>query len=183
MKVLDLRCSAGHIFEGWFGSEQDYQRQRETGLLQCPMCGVLTVEKTLSTPKVQAKSNTKQTPQTPQTPQQAPSAAGQAPRGQGESAPPAHQEAVQEAAAQAMANLPPEVQAQLQAHWLSVAREVVAKAEDVGADFANEARRIHHGDAPDRAIHGEASFEEAKALMDEGVAVLPLPDGVKTTMQ
>ena len=82
-----------------------------------------------------------------------------------------------------MANLPPEVQAQLQAHWLSVAREVVAKAEDVGADFANEARRIHHGDAPDRAIHGEASFEEAKALMDEGVAVLPLPDGVKTTMQ
>ena len=39
MKVLDLRCAAGHGFEGWFASEDDYGSQRERGLLDCPVCG------------------------------------------------------------------------------------------------------------------------------------------------
>ena len=39
MKVFDLQCEAGHGFEGWFGSEEDYQSQCARGLLTCPLCG------------------------------------------------------------------------------------------------------------------------------------------------
>ncbi len=54
---------------------------------------------------------------------------------------------------------------------------VLAATEDVGRQFADEARRIHHGDAPARAIRGQADAEQLEALRDEGVEVwsLPLP--------
>ena len=45
----------------------------------------------------------------------------------------------------------------------------------VGSDFAEEARKIHYGETEEREIYGEASFEEAKDLLDEGVPVAPLP--------
>jgi len=48
-------------------------------------------------------------------------------------------------------------------------------SEDVGRDFAREARAIHAGDAPERPIHGEAKPAEARALMEDGVPVAPLP--------
>ncbi|MFN3264088.1 MAG: DUF1178 family protein, partial [Aquificaceae bacterium] len=48
LKVLDLVCEHGHIFEGWFGSEDDYTHQRETGLLACPVCGSRAVHKGVS---------------------------------------------------------------------------------------------------------------------------------------
>lgn len=52
---------------------------------------------------------------------------------------------------------------------------VKESSEDVGEDFAAEARKIHYGEADERAIHGQASLGEAKELLDEGIAVLPLP--------
>lgn len=55
-------------------------------------------------------------------------------------------------------------------------RENIEKnAEDVGDRFASEARAIHDGDKPERAIYGQAKLEEAKALIEDGVAVAPLP--------
>jgi hypothetical protein len=39
MKVLNLQCAHGHGFEGWFGSEDDFQDQLGRGLVECPMCG------------------------------------------------------------------------------------------------------------------------------------------------
>lgn len=53
--------------------------------------------------------------------------------------------------------------------------KVESESEYVGLNFAREARAIHAGDAPERAIYGEARFEEAKALLEEGVPVAPLP--------
>lgn len=55
-------------------------------------------------------------------------------------------------------------------------RHLEANAENVGADFAEEARKIHHGEADERAIYGVASPDEAKALSEEGIEVLPVPD-------
>lgn len=52
---------------------------------------------------------------------------------------------------------------------------IEANSEDVGKDFATEARKIHHGEAPARSIRGEAKLPEAKALIEEGVPVAPLP--------
>ena len=52
MKVLDLRCGAGHAFEGWFASEDDYGSQRERGLLDCPVCGNAEVVRLPSAPRL-----------------------------------------------------------------------------------------------------------------------------------
>jgi hypothetical protein len=53
--------------------------------------------------------------------------------------------------------------------------KVEASSEHVGSNFASEARKIHNGEAPERPIYGEAKPQEAKALIDDGVPVLPLP--------
>jgi hypothetical protein len=52
MKVLNLRCSLGHDFEGWFGSEDDFQLQLGTQLVECPLCGDTAVSKQLSAPRL-----------------------------------------------------------------------------------------------------------------------------------
>jgi len=54
-------------------------------------------------------------------------------------------------------------------------RKIEASSEDVGAEFAREARAIHHGEAPERPIIGEARLEEAKSLIEDGIPVAPLP--------
>ena len=74
---------------------------------------------------------------------------------------------------------------ELQAVWLRAVRKLVAETEDVGPRFATEARRIHGGEAPERAIRGQATREETEALLDEGIPVLPLPlpPGFKNTLQ
>lgn len=59
-------------------------------------------------------------------------------------------------------------------------KKVEASSEDVGTKFASEARKIHHGEAPERPIMGEARLDEAKALIDEGISVAPLPFLSKT---
>lgn len=73
----------------------------------------------------------------------------------------------------------------LQAAWLQVAQRIVAQTEDVGERFAEEARKIHYGETEERGIRGKASREEAEALLDEGIDVmpLPLPDALKGPVQ
>jgi len=62
-----------------------------------------------------------------------------------------------------------------QALMLKLARHILANTEDVGARFAEEARRIHYKEAPERGIRGQASAEEARELADEGIEVMALP--------
>lgn len=58
MIVFDLRCeAAAHVFEGWFGSSEDYEGQRERGLVVCPLCGDDRIEKAVMAPRVGAKGN------------------------------------------------------------------------------------------------------------------------------
>lgn len=52
MKVLDLQCANGHLFEGWFGSEDDFQAQSARHLVTCPVCNDATVHKRLSAPRL-----------------------------------------------------------------------------------------------------------------------------------
>lgn len=54
-------------------------------------------------------------------------------------------------------------------------KKIEANSEYVGEGFAAEARAIHDGDAPERSIYGEANGDEARALIDDGVPVAPLP--------
>lgn len=73
----------------------------------------------------------------------------------------------------------------LQAAWLTVARRILAHTEDVGSRFAEEARKIHYGEAEERGIRGQATRAETESLMEEGVAIMPLPipDVLKETLQ
>ncbi len=73
----------------------------------------------------------------------------------------------------------------LQSIWMRAVQHVMATTVDVGERFAEEARRIHYGEAEERAIRGKASAEEAQALQDEGIEVmsLPLPAAVKGPLQ
>jgi hypothetical protein len=73
----------------------------------------------------------------------------------------------------------------LQAAWLQMARQIVSQTEDVGPRFAEEARKIHYGESKERGIRGQASREETEALLEEGIAVmpLPLPEGLKGPLQ
>lgn len=52
MKVFDLHCPLDHVFEGWFGSEDDFRQQMECGLVECPMCGSKELRKGLSAPRL-----------------------------------------------------------------------------------------------------------------------------------
>ncbi len=73
----------------------------------------------------------------------------------------------------------------MQAAWLQMSRKLIANTEDVGPRFADEARRMHHGEVEPRGIRGQASAKEAVALLEEGISVLPLAlaDGAKETLQ
>ncbi len=75
--------------------------------------------------------------------------------------------------------------AALTAAWLAIAKQIVANTSDVGTQFAEEARRMHYGEAPERAIRGTTSVSEAAALIEEGIGVLPLylPEGLKEPLQ
>ncbi len=143
MIVFDLRCAAGHVFEAWFGSSEDYDAQAARGLVACPMCGDQGVEKAMMAPHVGAKGN------------RAPSES----RSVAVAASPADPAAVK-AALRALA----EAQAKM-----------LESSTYVGVGFAKEARAIHLGEVEHRPIHGQATVEEAKTLIDEGIPVAPLP--------
>lgn len=169
MKVLDLQCRQAHVFEGWFGSEGDFQDQRQRGLVQCPLCGDDHIEKRLSAPRLNLGAREPAAVL-------AGSSSGSGSPNLVASAPPSPAHAPVDASM-----LPPA----LQAAWLQLARKIVASTEDVGGRFAEEARRMHHGEVQARAIRGQATAEEAVELLEEGIAVmpLPLPAAAKETLQ
>ena len=88
----------------------------------------------------------------------------------------------QAASDQAVAQVSPQ---QLQAAWMKMVRHVMAHTEDVGTQFAEEARKIHYGEREQRNIRGQASRAETEALLDEGIEILPLPvpAGLKGPLQ
>lgn len=175
MKVLNLQCEHQHGFEGWFASEDDAQRQLAEGLVECPMCGSSAVRRLPSAPRLNLSGATSRRAQ--HTPAEDMRAAD-APRGDAKPAEPAARGLVPAAQTRApTAWLPSEdpSRRELETAWLALARELVARTDDVGNRFAEEARRIHYGEAPERGIRGQATPEETRELLEEGVPVMPLP--------
>ena len=155
MKVLDLQCSAGHRFEAWFGSEADFQSQREGGLLECPLCGNTVVEKLPSAPRLNLMTTRTSPPPT-------------------EAAPPGTQPPVPAHVPKALPVAGATQLEGLHAAWLALSRHAMAHSEDVGPRFAEEARRIHYGESDARSIRGQTTVQEAHALQEEGIDVLPI---------
>lgn len=154
MKVLNLRCTHGHLFEGWFSSEDDFLDQNGRGLIDCPLCTDKVITRMPSAPRLNL-SNTRHV-----IPPQPVAATAPAPS-------PAP------AAAPELKVTPENVE--LQAMYLQAVKQVMARTEDVGERFPEEARRIHYGESKHRGIRGQASPEERATLADEGIDVVPLP--------
>jgi hypothetical protein len=152
MILFSLICDNGHDFESWFASNDSYDFQIENDLVSCPHCNVLKISKAVMAPSV-ARGRRKKGPAQQKD---------------------AVQAAVQDAPKQEVA-LIGESGAELRKMAQELHARIVAATVDVGAEFPAEARKIHDGDAPERAIRGQASLEEARALLEEGVSILPLP--------
>lgn len=157
MIVFDLECrAAGHRFEGWFGSSGDFAEQQERGLVSCPECGSAEVIKAPMAPNLARKGN-----QLASAPVAAPIAAP----------------AVAAAASpQPMTKAPMPAEAIRLMHALhAMQTEALKDSRWVGDKFAEESRAMHYGERDAEIIHGQATQEEAEALLEEGIEVAPLP--------
>ena len=66
---------------------------------------------------------------------------------------------------------------------MKMVKHVIANTEDVGQNFAEEARKMHYGESEERSIRGQASMEETQDLLEEGIEVMPVPDALKGGLQ
>ena len=147
-----LRCDNDHMFESWFQSSAAYDSQVKRKLVDCPVCGSVKIDKAIMAPRIVGK------------------------KGRGSALP--------EAPAAVPAEVLPPVGAtplvmaqerELRAKLKELRDHIVKNADNVGESFPNEARKMHYGEIEHRPIYGEASPDEARALIDEGVEVSPLP--------
>jgi hypothetical protein len=164
MKVLDLQCAQGHGFEGWFGSEEDFQSQQARALVQCPLCGDASIRKKLSAPRLNLSR-------------------AYAPEPSDRSEQPERADR-SEQNDKALAVAGPQ-DADMAKMWMEIGRHLMANTTDVGQRFAEEARKIHYGEAPERGIRGQTSAREARELIEEGIGVLPfaMPEALKGPLQ
>jgi hypothetical protein len=152
MIVFDLECHAnGHRFEGWFGSSDDYANQQRRGLVACPQCGTSDVIKAPMAPNLVAKGNQLPAPVVKRS----------------ELAPPPVQTMSREV-------MPPEAVKMMQA-LAKMQAKALEKSRWVGEKFAETSREIHYGEREAEPIHGQATLQEAKDLIEEGIEVAPLP--------
>ena len=153
-----LRCDRDHTFESWFQSSSAYESQVRRKLVSCPVCDSVKVEKAIMAPRIVGKKGRE-------------SAAPLA------EAAPAPVPAVAETPAPAAGPTPLMMtqERELRVKLKELRDHIVKNADNVGEKFPNEARKMHYGEIEHRPIYGEASPEEAKSLIEEGVEVPPLP--------
>ncbi|EKU30348.1 hypothetical protein C660_08889 [Alcaligenes sp. HPC1271] len=136
------------MFEGWFSSRESYDEQISRGLLCCPVCDSHEVKRKLSAPRINVGA------------QESLGAPASAP------VPPP-----------LPSTMPTEAQMRaIQGQLLQELRSVIRKSDDVGTQFAQEARRMHEGDIEPRAIRGQATVQEYQELADDGIIAMPIPD-------
>ncbi|ODM72231.1 DUF1178 family protein [Bradyrhizobium elkanii] len=144
-----LRCERGHQFESWFQSSSAYESQEGRHLIDCPSCGSSKIERAIMAPQVVSKKGREPARPAPTAPV--------------------------EAAGNESTSLMMAQERELRSKLKELRDHIVKNADNVGDRFPNEARKMHYGDIEHRPIYGEASPEEARALIDEGVEVSPLP--------
>ncbi len=144
-----LRCDRGHGFESWFQNSSAYESQEKRKLVSCPDCGSVKVERAIMAPQIVSKKAA--------APAEPPSVAST------------------EVTVPASTPLMMAQERELRAKLKELRDHVVKNADNVGERFPNEARKMHYGDIEHRPIYGEATPQEARSLIEEGVEVSPLP--------
>lgn len=166
MIVFDLQCEFQHTFEGWFASSVDFESQSVRGLVTCPMCDSGRIIKRLSAPRINLGATA---PLVKTVSQPVTDKSGE----------------VLQGVTSALSDEGRQAVEKMQAAWAEVAQKVIANTEDVGSSFAEEARKIHYRESPERSIRGVASADDAMALREEGIEVhsFPLPAALKGPIQ
>ncbi len=159
MVIYDLGCEKGHRFEGWFSDRSALEDQRARGLLECTLCGSRSVEKLVTGSAIRRSAEDR--------------AGTVLPAQVGPAPPPPDATAAPDAAPPADA--PAATPQQVREFLGTLAAHVRANSQDVGPRFAEEARKIHHGQAAGRAIRGTTTPEEEQALVDEEIPFARLP--------
>ena len=145
-----LGCDKGHVFESWFANSGAYDKQRARGLVSCPACGSTKVEKTIMAPSL-AKTDRRE----PAVPKPA---------------------AEKPAAEMAPVALVSDQEREFRKKLKELRDHLVKSADYVGPKFPDEARKMHYGEIEHRSIYGEASPDDASALIEEGIEFHPLPN-------
>ena len=161
MKVYNLACPLDHRFEGWFASEEDCLDQQDKGILACPICDSTEITRMPSAPHIAKSPSTELT---------------------------VHKEDAGSLSGEVMALTRKDhsqLEAQVQAAFLKGMHDLMGRSEDVGNAFAEEARKIHYKESPERSIRGQTTLDEAEALRDEGIDVMAMPmiPAFKNTLQ
>jgi hypothetical protein len=139
MIVYDLKCGAGHRFEGWFASATDFSGQQEKNQLNCPTCSDACIERMPSATRINVGAVEKVVPQVP------------------------------------VEGKDKDAFAIAQMLYSQMLDDLLAKSEDVGSEFPEEARRIFYDESPARAIRGIATQEEHQEMVEEGIPIARLP--------
>jgi hypothetical protein len=152
-----LACERRHSFEIWFKNSADYDKQAKRGLISCPSCGSVKVEKALMTPSLGAGAKKRKTAKTQIEAPAAPAPAAPAPE-----------------ATAPVAMMSPQ-EKELRSKLKELREYLTQNADNVGKKFPEEARKMHYGEIEHRSIYGEASAQDAKEMHEEGIEFHPLP--------
>jgi len=145
-----LRCDQGHEFDGWFNDSTGFEKQAKRSLIECPACGATKVRRALMTPAVSTRDVPEPKPPAP----------------------------VQEILPSVSPSGPPAgmpMPAQMIAMLQRMRAHVEKNCDYVGPGFAEEARKIHRGEAEERGIYGETTRDEAETLAEEGIEIRSIP--------
>ena len=144
-----LVCDEAHEFESWFASAGAYDEQARRGFVTCPYCNSPRVSKAIMAPNVARRDREDATP-----------------------APAAVQPAQERSQDMLLVD---SKMAEVRAMVRALREKIMEHTTDVGAAFPEEARKIHDGESEARPIRGQASWEEARALIEDGVEIMPIP--------
>lgn len=161
MIKYQLICDQSHEFEGWFANSAAFEDQQKSGFLTCPSCNSASVKRALMAPNLASPKTRKSDLAAVSESPASPPPAGSAP-----------------SAPAPTANLPPEAAAQmhqLMGEMRKLQAKIRSECRDVGDNFAEEARKMHYGEAEAEGIYGQATPEEREALDEEGIAVMDMP--------
>jgi hypothetical protein len=148
-----LICDNGHDFESWFPTSASFEEQAKRGFVSCPACNSIRVERAIMAPNVARTDRGSKRIEAQALPVE-PAATGTEP---------------------APVALIGEKEIAFRQMLTALHQHVAQNAEHVGARFADEALKIHHGETESRPIYGQASADDAAMLVEEGVEFMPLP--------
>ena len=150
-----LACDKGHQFESWFADSAAYDKQAKRKLVSCPICGSAKVDKTIMAPRVSTSKKRAKTAD------MAANMSATAP------APVAAENTP-------VAMVSPQEQ-EFRAKLKELREQLTKNSDNVGDKFPEEARKMHYGEIEHRSIYGEASPQDAKEMLEEGIEFHPIP--------